>query len=144
MGRSYHFECPLCHYQACVSGGADHGVNCSVQTIACQNCRELFDVFTRFRKKDFVEATARKESSGGILQTNEPLIPPLMLVNHTYRVFPPAKTQEAESTPSHWEQVELVCPVASSHHVQPWNGPGRCPRCGNYMEKNGYPFRIWD
>jgi hypothetical protein len=144
MGRSYHFECPLCHYQACVSGGADHGVNCSVQTISCRNCRELFDVLTRVRRKGFAEPAARQRDSLRILKTNHLVIPPLMLVEHTVRNFPPTEPAGISSAPNHWENLELACPISSEHRIRPWNEPGRCPRCGNYMEKNGYPHRIWD
>jgi hypothetical protein len=146
MGRTYHFECPQCHYQACVSGGAEQGVNCSVQTVACKNCRELYDVFTRIRKKEFAAETGPKpgSKSNRILQSNEILIPPLMLVEHTLRQFQPANRSKVSAIPSHWENVKLACPVAKSHRVQPWNDPDRCPRCGNYMEKNGFPYRIWD
>ena len=52
MGRTYHFDCPRCQYQARVAGSADAGVNCAVQTIVCLDCRQLFDVFTRLRLRD--------------------------------------------------------------------------------------------
>src|ERR1043166_9017831 len=49
MGRSYWFECSRCGYRAKVSGGADRGFHFSVQTIACQDCRQLYDAVTRLR-----------------------------------------------------------------------------------------------
>src|ERR1041385_4623229 len=117
MGRAYHFECPLCHYQACVSGGADQGVNCSVQTIVCKNCRELFDVFTRIRKKEFAEAAGSKSNprSNRILQTSELIIPPLMIIEHTLRQFQPANHSRVPATSSRWEDVKLACPISKSH-----------------------------
>jgi len=43
-----------------------------------------------------------------------------------------------------WRESELACPVEAEHVVEPWNDPGRCPRCGNFMEKGGFPYRAWD
>ena len=70
MGKTYVFECGLCHYRAKVSGGADSGVDCEVQTIACRDCRELFDVFRRARGQ---AAPVGKFKSGS------PEIPPVAL-----------------------------------------------------------------
>ena len=50
VGRTYQFECPYCQYRAKVSGGADSGVHCEVQTVVCRDCRELIDVFTKVRR----------------------------------------------------------------------------------------------
>src|SRR5215470_5117661 len=49
MGRSYWFECSKCGYRARVSGRADRGLNFAVETIVCQDCKELFDAVTRLR-----------------------------------------------------------------------------------------------
>lgn len=43
-----------------------------------------------------------------------------------------------------WRDTKLICPVEADHFIEPWNDPGRCPRCGNFMERNGIPFRAWD
>jgi len=43
-----------------------------------------------------------------------------------------------------WQKFPPACPVGAKHLVEPWRDPGRCPRCGNFMEKNGLPFRRWD
>ena len=43
-----------------------------------------------------------------------------------------------------WQKFKPACPVDTKHFVEPWKDPGRCPRCGNFMEKNGLPFRLWD
>ena len=50
MGRTFQFDCPLCQYRTRVSGGTDAGINCSIQTIICHDCRELYDVFTKVRR----------------------------------------------------------------------------------------------
>ena len=79
MGRTYHFDCPYCHYQARVSGGADTGLNCAVQTIVCLDCRQLFDVFTRLRQREGEEeplsADAKTRSGRNLLPTAV-VIPP--------------------------------------------------------------------
>src|SRR5215467_10317340 len=52
MGKSYWFECAKCGYRAKVSGKADRGLNFYVQTIACRDCRHLYDAVTRLRIAD--------------------------------------------------------------------------------------------
>src|SRR5215831_18047429 len=49
MGKSYWFECGRCGYRAKVAGRADEGLHLSVQTILCQDCKELYDAVTRLR-----------------------------------------------------------------------------------------------
>jgi len=128
MGRTFHFECPQCHYRAKVSGGADGGLHCEVRTVVCRDCRELMDVFTKVRRR------ADGKDSGAVKFPGfyRPEIPPVILRDGTimrqwvWQKFPPA------------------CPVDAKHFVEPWKDPGRCPRCGNFMEKDGLPIKIWD
>jgi len=126
MGKTYLFECGLCHYQVKVSGGTAAGVDCDIQTVVCRDCRELFDVFTRVR---------RQSSPVGKFRALHPEIPPAAL-----------KGSPARGKP--WEESELACPMERDRHhkhrVEEWKDPGRCPRCGSYLEKNGLPFRVWD
>ncbi|MGA9450369.1 MAG: hypothetical protein WBW41_03385 [Verrucomicrobiia bacterium] len=147
MGRTYHFDCPYCHYQARVSGGADTGLNCAVQTIVCLDCRQLFDVFTRLRQREGDEkppsAEVKTKPRRGLL-SNVVLIPPLRLMENVWSVFSPGRRSSAPPRQWRWENVKPVCPVAGFHRIKIWNAPGRCPRCGNYLEKNGFPFRLWD
>lgn len=123
MGKTYEFECGLCHYRVKVSGGADSGADCEVQTVVCHECRELFDVFTRVR---------RQAAPAGKFKPKHPEIPPVALPGS-------AAYQQNE-----WQKPKPVCPANPQHDVEPWNDPGRCPRCGNFMEKNGFPRRLWD
>lgn len=141
MGRMYDFECPLCHYQACVSGGADEGVNCATQTIVCRNCRRLYEVVTRIRMRESRSNPALRANPARLPEM-EIVIPPLMLVENPLREIP--AENRPPLTPSHWEEIPFACPVSKSHHIEPWNEPGRCPRCGNYLVKNGFPYRVWD
>src|SRR5579864_904618 len=52
MGKSYWFECSRCGYRAKLAGKADDGLHMSVQTILCEDCRELYDAVTRLRILD--------------------------------------------------------------------------------------------
>lgn len=122
MGKTYAFECELCHYRANISGDADSGVDCEVQTVVCHDCRELFDVFTKVR---------RQAAPVGKFKPKLPEVPPAAL---------PGSVAHADG----WHEFAPACPVNSKHFVAPWKDPGRCPRCGNFMEKNGLPFRVWD
>jgi hypothetical protein len=122
MGKTYLFECGLCHYRVKVSGGADAGVDCEIQTVVCRDCRELFDIFTRVR---------RQSTPFGKFKALNPEIPPAALVGS------PARRKG-------WQKPPPACPREAKHRIEPWNDPGRCPRCGNYLEKSGLPFRVWD
>ena len=122
MGKTYQFECELCQYRVRVAGGADEGMNCEVQTVTCRECRELFDVFTRVR---------RRTAAAAKFKTLRPETPPVLL-------------REFSLPPPEWKKIEPACPVSAQHHVEPWNNPGRCPRCGCWLERSGLPWRIWD
>lgn len=126
MGRTYQFECPYCQYRAKVSGGADGGLHCEVQTVVCRDCRELLDVFTKLRRLAGPEPRIKFP---GFFR---PEVPPAVLhdASGKRRLI--------------WEKFTPACPVSAQHTVEPWNYPGRCPRCGNSMDKNGIPYRYWD
>jgi hypothetical protein len=125
VGKTFQFECPQCHYRAQVSGGADSGWHCEVQTVVCRDCRELFDVFTRVRRR---AGAVELVKFPGFYR---PEIPPVVLLDGTLGRLV-------------WQECKLACPVVARHFVEPWSDPGRCPRCGNFLEKNGFPFRLWD
>jgi hypothetical protein len=134
MGKTFQLECPWCQYRARVSGGADSGAHCEVQTIVCRDCRELSDVATRVQKR----APEKEIISDKFLRALRPEIPPVVLQNGSFHQL------NAPMRPLVWHEFKLACPVNPKHFVEPWNDPGRCPRCGNFMEKNGWPFRLWD
>ena len=133
MGRTYIFECPQCQYRTQVSGGADSGVHCRVQTVICRDCRELYDVLIRVRRRAGAPLKAGKFPG-----FDRPEIPPVVLREGSVN---PKREQPA---PLVWQDLALACPRWPKHFVEPWNDPGRCPRCGNFLEKNGLPFRLWD
>jgi hypothetical protein len=126
MGRTYQFECPQCHYRARISGGADSGLHCEVQTVVCRDCRELLDVFTKVRRREGASEAIKFPAFF------RPEIPPVILRDASIKAA------------LVWQKFSPACPVAAKHFVEAWNDPGRCPRCGNFMEKNGLPFRRWD
>lgn len=132
MGKTYLFECPQCHYRVKISGGADGGRHCEIQTVICRACRELYDVFTRQQRR--ADAVDRVRFPGFY----RPEIPPVVLGSGS--INPAAKPP----APLIWRELAPACPVNAKHFVEPWNDPGRCPRCGNFMEKIGFPYRAWD
>jgi hypothetical protein len=132
VGRTYIFECPLCQYRARVSGSADSGLHCEVQTVVCRDCRELFDVFTRVRRR---AGEVEKIKFPAFFR---PEIPPVILNESS---FNPRRSPARQFV---WNKFAPACPVDPKHFVEKWKDPGRCPRCGNFLEKSGLPFRLWD
>ena len=134
MGRTYLFECSKCGYQSNVSGGADTGFEFCVQTAACRDCRILFDSVVRWRVPDTGLKTVSEVQRAHLRKAEEP-----------------APTFEAALSrlplmgkKLKWMPFKIRCHVSANHRVRPWNEPGKCPRCGNFMEKNSLPFRYWD
>jgi hypothetical protein len=126
MGRTYHFECPYCQYRAKITGGTDSGVHCEVQTVACRDCRELLDVFIKLRRP---AGAVKPAKFPGFFR---PDVPPVVL------------REASGQRRLVWEKFALACPLDAKHTVEIWKNPGRCPRCGNFMEKEGLPYRSWD
>jgi hypothetical protein len=67
-----------------------------------------------------------------------PEIPPVVLRGSS------VNPKRGQPRPLVWRKFKLACPVEPKHFVEAWNDPGRCPRCGNFLEKSGLPFRLWD
>jgi len=136
MGRSYWFECPRCGYRAKVSGRADRGLNLFVQTIVCQDCKELYDAVTRIRVPD---------RNGDLRQSNHKMRT-LLDIQRRPPTFLAAlnRLTLVGGEKLGWIQFAVQCPVASFHRVKPWTDPDKCPRCGIYLEKNVLPYRIWE
>ncbi|MGB7745729.1 MAG: hypothetical protein WBN75_00370 [Verrucomicrobiia bacterium] len=123
MGRTYLFECFRCGYRAWVSGGAGAGGHFAVQTIACADCKELYDAVTEFKATTFSMAGGGNKTAPGFTTVLNRLPPQGARPRLTFK---PA------------------CPVSPLHQVRAWNRPDKCPKCGEYMEQNGLPFRLWD
>ncbi len=142
MGRSYWFECARCGYRARVSGRADRGLSCYVQTILCRDCRELYDAVTRLK---VVEDNGKGPQAGGVgllhvgllnrrLPSSKP--PPFQ---HLVNQLPFVGGQRFR-----WLQFKIQCPVSPLHRVEAWSEPDKCPRCGVFLEKNALPYRLWE
>ncbi|HEU6447819.1 MAG TPA: hypothetical protein VFV23_05210 [Verrucomicrobiae bacterium] len=142
MGRTFHFECPHCRYRARVSGGADSGLNCVTQTIFCYDCRELFDVFVSIRKRENGNGESNSNYRSKLLPMKSS-IPPAMLMENPWPEFKPSRPRKP-ARKTFWENVKIQCPVSAIHRVERWHDPGRCPRCGNFLEKNVFPYRLWE
>jgi transposase-like protein len=121
MGRTYLFECPQCGYRAHVSGGVDRGENIIVQTILCADCRELYDTVIEFKPSRKKEKPPRVAPKFPLLMNRLPL----------------RATRE-------WLKFKTACPVSPLHRVRGWKLPGRCPKCGMFLEQSVIPFQIWD
>lgn len=58
MGQISKFTCPGCNYEAEVSGGRDRGFFSRTATIACEQCKMLYDVLVgKADSADGFEAT---------------------------------------------------------------------------------------
>jgi hypothetical protein len=92
----------------------------------------LYDVYTKARRRD---GAVDKVKFPGFFR---PEIPPVILRESTSRpaAGPPARLV--------WQEFAPACPVDAKHDVEVWKDPGRCPRCGCFMGKSGFPFRSWD
>ena len=103
--------------------------------MVCRECRELFDVCTRVRRREPAGARWADKFARFI----RPEIPPPVLRDPSRPLV-----WRDPSRPLVWREFSLACSASPKHFVEPWQDPGRCPRCGNFMEKGGLPFRLWD
>lgn len=139
MGRTYWFECSKCGYRAQVSGRADRGLNFFVQTIACSDCKALYDAVVRLRVP--AEAKGLQFSFGlnglrSSLQQRHS-VPPSFQSALNRLPYKGARHYK-------WLHFKPQCPVSGVHRVQTWHEPDKCPRCGLHLDKNALPYRIWE
>src|SRR6266566_2732355 len=135
MGRSYWFECERCGYRADVSGRADRGLNFFVQTITCSDCKKLYDAVTRVRIPD--ESGLGMKPPGlraaGLSRARTAMkVPPRFEVVLNRLPYRGIKRYR-------WLHFKPQCPVSAIHKVRAWNEPGKCPKCGVYLERNALP-----
>src|ERR1051325_10895883 len=138
MGRSFLFECPRCNYKAKVSGGEDEGVRFFCQTVSCRDCKKLYDAITRWKVPDESSESAPvpARKGGRLLRRSADAVPTFDEAVNQLAVTKVKKLK--------WVPFKPRCPVSASHRIQPWTDPGKCPRCGTYLERNALPFRIWE
>lgn len=137
MGRSYCFECNKCGYRAQVAGRPDRGREFFTETIACTECKQLYDVVTRLRFPRPNISASGFQSYAKAVQARPPRRPPSFqaAVNRL-----PLKGVNG----FRWVVYPARCPVSPGHRIRTWSDPGKCPKCGVFMEKAVLPYRIWD
>jgi hypothetical protein len=137
MGRTYLFECPKCGYRAKVAGGASDGARFEVQTIECADCRQLHDAVIRLK---VALPKILGDTGAGVQIKSRPkslkTAPPFNAVLNSLPF--PARQR------TRWQRFRLMCPISQWHRVREWNQPGKCPRCGIFLEASAVPFRIWE
>jgi hypothetical protein len=139
MGRTYWYECSKCGYRAQVSGKPDRGLNFFVQTIACTDCKALYDAVTRLRVPD---ETNGMNCSFGLNGLNFSLkrrsvVPPSFQLALNRLPYKGVRNYK-------WLQFKPQCPVSPTHRVENWTENDKCPRCGLFLDKNALPYRIWE
>src|SRR5881394_2379428 len=105
MGKSYWFECEKCGYRAKVAVRADQGLHVAVQTILCQDCKELYDAVIQIRVLEGSNMAIQGMLASGT-STNKARRPPsfqwaLNRLNYTGEKL------------SGWVKFPLQCPVAA-------------------------------
>jgi len=147
MGRCYAYTCSKCEYTAKVSGAEDRGMDVFTRTIHCLDCRDLFDVVSH----------ARQTRPAGLSKTlKTPAVQRRLWAGVTW----PAHATCSEVVqrvgvrrPDHelpaasltrWVTFRLVCPHGAHHRIERWSDPGRCPKCGTYLDRTLVPYRIWE
>lgn len=137
MGRTYQFECEKCGYRVKVAGGAAEGLEFTVQTILCCECRELRDAVTSLKVPwpPVVGDTGAGAKLNG--KPKSPKAAPLFaaIVNRL------PLTGRARTR---WQHFKPVCSLSALHLIREWNQPDQCPRCGVFLERSAIPFRHWD
>jgi len=138
MGKTYLYNCPRCGYRAKVSGVVDDGFGRIIQTIECCDCKELYDVPIRVRATD-AEVRARRNIWG-----KKPFTTIAGGCDPSLFSVLADKMLTVGLTQTKWFVLKPVCPVSGLHRTRPWKEPGKCPRCGTWLERTLIPYRIWD
>lgn len=139
MGRTYLFECAKCGYHATVAGGAAQGPHLAVQTIHCLDCRELHDAVMELK----APATAPEKPSRWKLKPTpfdsnpSDEKPPTFAAALNFLLVGSGKQFR-------WIKYKLTCPIAAHHRIRVWKQPGKCPKCGVFLDGSGTPFKVWD
>jgi len=138
MGRTYLFECAKCGYCVTVAGGVTQGLHLIVQTIHCLDCRELYDAVTELKVPATPANLARWKLKPTLFDTGP--------TDQKPPTFEAALNQLIVGSGKRfrWVKFKLVCPASGLHRVRPWQQPGKCPKCGVFLDGGGTPFTVWD
>jgi len=139
MGRTHLFECTKCGYRATVTGGGAHGPHLAVQTIHCLDCRELFDAVTELKVPATLVSSLPRWKLKPTPFENGPSEekPPTIAAALNYLVV-------GRGQHFRWVRYQTVCPVSARHRIRLWKQPGKCPKCGAFLEGSGTPVKAWD
>ena len=47
-------------------------------------------------------------------------------------------------SPVRWVELAVRCPNGTTHRIERWKDPGRCPCCQVFLDKSFVPYRIWE
>jgi hypothetical protein len=130
MGRTYVFECQECGYCAKVAGGTAEGIEFAVQTIHCVDCRKLQDA-VMYAAMPIIDPFV-----GGQEPKGKSMPPPLTKLM--------TRLPFASRLATRPQKFELACAASPDHRIRVWNQPGKCPQCGVFLERSGFPFAQWD
>jgi len=122
MGQTHLFECSKCGYTARVAGGTEEGEHFTVQTIACADCKALYDAVVQ--AKTSLPQRSHPSKNAPKFATVLNRLPPRGA--HPWLKFKPA------------------CPVSARHRIRGWKPPDKCPKCGSFLEQSAVSFRVWD
>ncbi|HWQ92067.1 MAG TPA: hypothetical protein VN673_10375 [Clostridia bacterium] len=109
-----------------------------MQTIACQDCKQLYDAVTQLKVPDEGPLERQRKSLE------------MLACNSLRKTAAPSFAAAASLLTFRglrrfkWLKFKPQCPVSVLHRIEEWKDPGRCPRCGLHLEKSVLPFRIWD
>jgi hypothetical protein len=139
MGRTYLFECSRCGYRAKVSGGVDRGFHVAIQTVVCGECKELYDAVTGLKVSVPANAALQrwKLKTSRLDSFKAPAQAPTFQA--ALSRLPPSGAKRFR-----WLRFKPACPISPRHSVREWRQPGKCPKCGYFLEASAIPFRVWD
>jgi hypothetical protein len=112
------------------------------ETIECRDCRNLQDVVVRMKVPIFLPGLAERkrltlQNMGETATRWRFDAAPSFAAALNRLSVPGAKRYR-------WMDFKLRCPVSVIHRVRAWKDPGKCPRCGTFMDKHPLPYRIWE
>jgi hypothetical protein len=149
MGRTYLYECVRCGYRAKAAGKEDRGQEFFVQSIVCTDCKEVYDAVVRVKMPQTPRPSLSIPQGRAVRRGRRAATARIATSRAAGRAAPKFEAMINRlplraALRYRWVRFEPACPVSPFHRVAPWNEPGRCPRCGVYLERSALPLKIWD
>ena len=114
--------------------------------MVCHDCRRLFDAATHVR----LPVTAKPKKPTGLLARRLPTLMAgdfkLALPDHIHasKVILNQKPTLPEPlltrSNSRWVELVVQCPAGTTHRIESWKEPGRCPCCQAFLDKSFVPI----